>query len=138
MRLLVPARLALALQYILAVLLVTLTTGLLTFFHPYLSIQVIALILLLPVLLSARLWGLGPGILAAIGAFLCLNFFFIQPLFTFAVTALQDLLSLIVFLVNAVVISQMLGQDRQSLAAAMAREREATQLYELSTSLAGL
>jgi two-component system, OmpR family, sensor histidine kinase KdpD len=138
MRLIVPSRVAVALQYLLAVLLVALTTGLLVLFHPYLSIQVIALILLLPVLLSARLWGLGPGILAAIGAFLFLNFFFIQPLFTFAVNALQDLLSLIVFLVNAVVISQMLGHDRQSLGAATAREREATQLYELSTSLAGL
>jgi two-component system sensor histidine kinase KdpD len=45
---------------------------------------------------------------------------------------------LIVFLIVAVVISQLVGRAQSGLAAATAREREATQLYELSTALAGL
>ncbi len=45
---------------------------------------------------------------------------------------------LVVFLIVAVVISQLVAQAQAGLAAARAREREATQLYELSTALAGL
>ena len=45
---------------------------------------------------------------------------------------------LVIFLIVAVVISQLVGRMQASLAAATAREREATQLYELSTALAGL
>ncbi len=125
-------------HYALTLLVVAATTVLLKLFQVSLSIQVIILIYLLPVVLSARLWGLGPGILAALLAFLNFNYFFLPPYFSFTVAHPQDLLALIVFLVIAVVVSQLLGQDQQSLAAATAREREATQLYELTTALTGL
>jgi K+-sensing histidine kinase KdpD len=45
---------------------------------------------------------------------------------------------LVVFLVVAVVISQLVGRMQAGLIAANAREREATQLYELSVALTGL
>ncbi len=122
----------------LTLLVVAATTVLLKLFQVSLSIQVIILIYLLPVVLSARLWGLGPGILAALLAFLNLNYYFLPPYFTVVVAHPQDLFALIVFLVIAVVVSQLLGQDQQSIAAATAREREATLLYELSTALTGL
>ncbi len=125
-------------HYAFTILVVAATTGLLKIFQASLSIQVIALIYLLPVVLSARLWGLGPGILAALLAFLNFNYFFLPPYLSFTVAHPQDLLALIVFLVIAVVVSQLLGQDQQSIAATTAREREATLLYELSTALTGL
>jgi len=125
-------------KYAYAALAVAVTTGGLWILQNTLGPQVIALSFLLPVVLSSRLWGLGPGILAALGSFLCLNFFFLPPYFTFIIAKAQDLLALIIFLVIAVVISQLLGQDKQSIAAAQAREREATMLYELSTALTGL
>jgi two-component system sensor histidine kinase KdpD len=50
----------------------------------------------------------------------------------------SDLVMLLVFLLVSVVISQLVGRAQMGLAAARAREREATQLYELSTALAGL
>jgi two-component system sensor histidine kinase KdpD len=49
-----------------------------------------------------------------------------------------DVVILVVFLIVAAVISQLVGRAQAGLAAATAREREATQLYELSTALAGL
>jgi two-component system sensor histidine kinase KdpD len=125
-------------RYIFAVLAVGITTGLLWLLQNSLGPQVVALAFLLPVVLSARLWGLGPGILSALGSFLCLNFFFLPPYFTFVIAKAQDLLAWIIFTVIAVVISQLLGQDKQSIATAQAREREATQLYEVSTALTGL
>ncbi|MGD0005602.1 MAG: DUF4118 domain-containing protein [Anaerolineaceae bacterium] len=126
------------LRFIFTVLIVAAFTLALWFFREYLSIQVIALLFMLPVLLSTRLWGLAPGILAALLSFLTFNYFFTQPYYTLMVHQTQDFLALIVFLIISVVISQLLGQDLESIAAATAREREATRLYELSVALAGL
>jgi len=50
----------------------------------------------------------------------------------------QDLLMLVVFLGVAVAVSQLMSRAQASLAAAEARERETTALYELSTALTGL
>lgn len=125
-------------KYVLAILVVALTTFVINLLRDYLSTQVIALLFLLPVVLATRLWGLGPGILAATCAFLCLNYFFLPPYFTLVVHHTQDLLALIVFLIVAVVMSQLLGRAQESIGSAVSREREATHLYELSMSLAGL
>jgi two-component system sensor histidine kinase KdpD len=55
---------------------------------------------------------LGPGIAAALAAFLLFNYFFIQPYFSLVVHQTQDLVGLVVFLSVAVVISQLLGRAR--------------------------
>ena len=124
--------------YIFTLLVTALTTGLLFVLRSSISSAVVALLYLLPVGMSTFLWGLGPGILAAIVAFLAFNYFFIFPYYTFFVHQTQDLLALLVFLVVAVVISQLVGRTRRSLAIATTREREAIRLYELSQSLSGL
>ncbi len=70
--------------------------------------------------------------------FFTFNYFFIKPYYTFTVHRPADVVILVVFLIVAVVISQLVGRAQAGLAAATAREREATQLYELSTALTGL
>lgn len=124
--------------YTLSLLVTVLTTGLLFVLRSSISSAVVALLYLLPVGMSTFLWGLGPGILAAFVAFLAFNYFFIPPYYTLAVHQTQDLLALLVFLVVAVVISQLVGRTRRSLEVATAREHEALRLYELSQSLSGL
>src|SRR6185503_11031488 len=91
-----------------------------------------------PLGMITALWGLGPGITSALITFLTLNYFFIQPYYTLTVHQPTDIVILVVFLLVAVVISQLVGRAQAGLAAATAREREATQLYELSTALTGL
>ncbi len=103
-----------------------------------LGTPLVALLFLLPVSLSTTFWGLGPGILTAVCAFLSFNFLFIQPYYTFTVYQTRDVLVLVVFLIVSVVISQLVARAQAGLVAATAREREATKLYELSTALAGL
>jgi len=107
-------------------------------FEPYLAIQVIALIFLLPVLVSTVYWGLTAGVLASIFAFLGFNFYFIQPYNTLAVHQTQDLITLIIFLLVSVVMSQFIGRSREGAALAQSREREATLLYELISALSSL
>jgi two-component system sensor histidine kinase KdpD len=96
----------------------------------------IALIFLLPVGLSATLWGLVPGILAALTSFLVFNYFFIPPIGSFIVHNSEDLVILAAFLVVTVVISQLVGRVKYNLSAATAREYETMQLYEFSALLA--
>ena len=103
-----------------------------------LDITQIALLYLIPLGMITAFWGLGPGITGASLSFLTLNYFFIKPYYTLAVHRPTDVVILVIFLVVAVVISQLVGRMQAGLAAATAREREATQLYELSTVLAGL
>src|SRR3990172_6520216 len=98
----------------------------------------VPLLYLLPVGLSAGLWGLTAGIVAAFTAFMTFNYFFIEPLYTLSVRHTSDLMVLLVFFAVAIVISQLTGMAQSGLAAAKAREREATRLFELSTALAGL
>lgn len=103
-----------------------------------LKIQLIALLYLLPVLVCTVLWGLTAGIIAALISFLAFNYFFIQPYFTLNVHQTQDLITLIVFLIVAVVVSQLIGQARQAVRLAEKRELESTRMYELTATLAGM
>jgi two-component system, OmpR family, sensor histidine kinase KdpD len=125
-------------QYFLSLLLIALITAIFLALRDALDTTLIALLYLLPLGMITALWGLGPGITGALVTFLTLNYFFIQPYYTFTVHQPTDVVILVVFLVVAVVISQLVGRAQAGLAAATAREREATQLYELSTALTGL
>ena len=125
-------------HYLLAFALIAFITAIFFFLRDALDTTLIALLYLIPLGLITAFWGLGPGITSALTTFLTFNYFFIPPYYTLAVHRPTDLVILVVFLIVAVVISQLVGRMQASLAAATAREREATQLYELSTALAGL
>jgi two-component system, OmpR family, sensor histidine kinase KdpD len=125
--------------YLLAVLLIAGVTALFYVLRDVLlDTTLIALLYLIPLGVITAYWGLGPGITSALFAFLTFNYFFIPPYYTLTVHQPADVVILVVFLIDAVVISQLVGRAQAGLAAATAREREATQLFELSTALAGL
>ncbi len=126
-------------QYLLAILIVAGVTVIFYILRDVLlDTTLVALLYLIPIGVITAYWGLGPGITSALGAFFALNYFFIQPYYTLTVHQPVDVVILVVFLIVAAVISQLVGRAQAGLAAATAREREATQLYELSTALAGL
>ena len=125
-------------KYLFGFGLIAFITAIFFMLRDVLDTTLIALLYLIPLGMITVIWGLGPGITGALVTFLTLNYFFIQPYYTFTVHQPTDLVILVVFLIVAVVISQLVGRAQAALAAATAREREATQLYELSTALAGL
>lgn len=125
-------------QYLLAFLLIAFITAIFFLLGEVLDTTLVALLYLIPLGIITARWGLGPGITSALITFLTFNYFFIQPYYTFTVHRPADVVILVVFLIVAVVISQLVGRAQAGLAAATAREREATQLYELSTALTGL
>jgi len=125
-------------RHLLVIALLAFTKLILTPLEPHLQIQLISLLYLLPVMISTVMWGFTPGILAAFIAFLVFNFFYIEPYYTFQVHQSQDLITLFIFLIVAVVISQLIGRAREGMRIAQSREWEATHMYELISALSGL
>lgn len=89
---------------------------------------VIGLLYLAPIAWSASKWGQVAGMSAALTAALCFDFLFIPPFYTFAVGSLEGWLVLAIFLAIAILV---VGRIQESLA----RAREATFMYELSSAL---
>jgi two-component system sensor histidine kinase KdpD len=125
-------------KYLFAFAVIASVTAIFFTLRDALDITLVALLYLIPLGMITAFWGLGPGLASAALSFLTLNYFFIQPYYMLAVHQPADVIILVIFFVVAVVISQLVGRMQSGLAAATAREREATQLYELSTVLAGL
>jgi two-component system, OmpR family, sensor histidine kinase KdpD len=119
-------------------IIIVLLTQVFHLFEPYLAVQYVALLYLLPVIFITRFFSLYAGILAAFLSFLAFNYYFIQPYNTFLVHKSQDLITLTIFLIVAIVISQLIDQSKKASQLAQEREHEATCMYKLISALAGL
>lgn len=79
------------------------------------------------VLAAAALWGLGPALLAGAGAGLAYNFFFTEPVHTFRMNRVADVVTVIVLLIVALVTSRLAAGIRaQARLAAAHAARNAT------------
>jgi len=113
--------------------LVTIIGKLLT---PYFELLNIALLYLLPVMISAVYWGRGPSFFASLLGVLTFDFFFVPPLYSFAVYDIRYLFTFAVYLLVAIVISTMAARLRDELDKAVKSERLTLALYELSRQIA--
>jgi two-component system sensor histidine kinase KdpD len=125
-------------KYLISAALIALTTLFFFALRDFLDTTLVALLFLIPIGVITTYGGFTPGITSALFSFFAFNYFFIKPYYTLAVHRPLDLVILIIFLVVSVVLSRLVGRAQAGLAAANAREREATQLYELSAALTGL
>jgi two-component system, OmpR family, sensor histidine kinase KdpD len=103
----------------------------------FLALPNLSMVFLIAVLFSAVTWGLGPSILASILSLLAYNFFFVEPIYTFTVANPQDILSLVIFLITAVLTSNLAARVRHQADAAKHREARTAALYALSRQIAG-
>ncbi|MBV8983951.1 MAG: sensor histidine kinase KdpD, partial [Acidimicrobiia bacterium] len=109
---------------LLAVVGLPLLTLVLSQFRSHLGFQNVLLIFLLFVVATTTIGGIWPGLLASVGGFLLLNWFFAPPIHTFTIGNTRDLLALIAFLVIAGVISALVNQvERRAADAARASAR---------------
>src|SRR5690348_16752833 len=67
----------------------------------------IDMIYLPAVLATAALWGLGPGLFAGVAAALSYNFFFTEPVHTFRMDRVADVVTVVVMLIVALVTSRL-------------------------------
>lgn len=101
-----------------------------------LALPELSLVFLTAVLFSAVTWGLKPSIMASLLSVCAYNFFFVSPVYTFTVASPRDLLNLIVFLIVAVLTSNLASRVRDQAEAAKRREARTAALYALSRQIA--
>ncbi|MBO9609464.1 MAG: DUF4118 domain-containing protein [Paenibacillaceae bacterium] len=98
----------------------------------------IALIYLIPVLLSAVLWGIRPAIFATVLSVLAFDFYFVPPLLSFTIADLRYLVSFGVYLAVAWLTSNLAARLKQQLDYAKMREAHTAALYELSRQMSAI
>jgi two-component system, OmpR family, sensor histidine kinase KdpD len=120
---------------LLALAAVSITTFVLAPLRVRLTVEVIALLYLLPIILAAARWGLASSLTASLTAFVAYNFFFLTPTYSLTVNDPEELLGLVVFLLVAVLVSQSVAESRLQALRTLDRERDAMTLFELTRAL---
>ena len=87
----------------------------------YLGAQSVLLIFLMAILASAVTWGLFPSLLACVLSVLTYNFFFLSPIYTFAIAEPENAVALVFFFLVAVVASSLAAATRSQTEIARAR-----------------
>jgi K+-sensing histidine kinase KdpD len=91
---------------------------------------------LIPVIVAATQWGIWPATLASIASMAAADFFFFPPIFSFQVEDPQEVIDLLLFLVVALVSSNLASRLRQETEALRQREQDIQHLYDFSRRLA--
>lgn len=92
----------------------------------------ISMLYLLAVLATAVGFGSGPAVLASVAAFLVFNYFFVEPVHTFAVAEPGEWVALLLFLATAVITGQLAASQIRRAEEARRREHEAVVLYDVA------
>jgi two-component system, OmpR family, sensor histidine kinase KdpD len=92
---------------------------------PVLSLAVLYLLAVLPV---AIVWGMGYAVAVSIASMAAFNFLFLPPLYTFTLADSRNWFALLVFVVTAVVVSELAARSRR-------QARESALLAQVATSL---
>ena len=123
-------------RYWAALLICAACTGLAAIMYPYFALTNLVMVYLLGATIAALRLGRGPASFAAVANVVALDFCFVPPRFTFAVSNLEYLLTCAVMLVLALYNANLVANVRAQTRAAGARERRTSLLYAMSRELA--
>jgi K+-sensing histidine kinase KdpD len=100
------------------------------------AVNLVPIAYLIPVVIAATQWGIWPATLASIASMAAADFFFFPPIYSFEVEDPQEVIDLLLFLVVALVSSNLASRLRQETKTLRRRENEIQNLYEFSRRLA--
>lgn len=106
-----------------------------TFRHLHVNATTVALSFLLAVLLISANWGLTYAVYTAVLATAALDYYFLPPLGTFAISDPQNWVALVAFLATGFVASHLGDRARREAAHAVRRRHEVERLYSFSQQL---
>ena len=119
-----------------SLLCVGLVTAVLLLLDHRLALNLVPVAYLIPVIIAATQWGIWPATLASVAGAGAADFFFVPPFYSFQVDDPQEAVDLMLFLVVALVSSNLASRLRRETEALRQREKEIQQLYEFSRRLA--
>jgi hypothetical protein len=96
-----------------------------------------ALVLVLPVLLAALLGGRWGGVMSAIAAALCFDFFFTRPYYSLTIDQRTDVETTVVLLIVGVVVGELVVRTRRTLQLSAVRQREIEQIQRVAALASG-
>lgn len=121
--------------WVMAVLGLPLVTAMLLWISGDLSLATELVVFLLLVVAVALVGGLLPALLAAVGGFMLLNYFFTPPVRLFTIAERNNLVALVAFLVVALSLSTLVDAGARRTREALRAQAEATTLFTLSGSV---
>jgi two-component system sensor histidine kinase KdpD len=107
---------------------VVVVTGAIELLKPHVPVLSLGVLYVFAVLPISIVWGLGLGVAVAVASMLAYNFFFLPPLYTLTIADSRNWFALAVFLVTAVVVSDLAARSRR-------QARESALLARIATSL---
>ena len=113
-----------------------LTTALTAFLESALGVPDASVVYLLPVVGIGMALGSWPAVGTAVASFLLYDFFFVQPLYTFSITAPEEWLDLLLFLVVAIAIGRLSALQTQRRKEAELRTSESQAMFAMSREIA--
>jgi K+-sensing histidine kinase KdpD len=125
-----------ATQVVASLALVWVATVGLVVVNNFVPLNLVPLIYMLPVVLAATQWGIVPGLVAAFAGAAAADFFFYPPLYSFELQNPQDIVDLLLYLLVAVVTSNLAARLKNEAIALRRREKEITELHAFSQGLA--
>jgi two-component system, OmpR family, sensor histidine kinase KdpD len=123
--------------YLMALLIVAIGLGIAVLIQPWFGIENVDLVLLTAVVGVAVRYGLWPSLLATVAASLSYNFFFLPPVYTFTITDPTNVAAFFLFMVVAILVSNVAARVRSQADTAIGRVRTTESLYAFSRKLAG-
>jgi K+-sensing histidine kinase KdpD len=115
---------------------VGLVTAVLSLLAQPVAANLVPIAYLVPVIIAATQWGIWPATLASIASVAAADFFFFLPIFSFQVQDPQEAIDLMLFLVVALVSSNLAARLRLETDTLRQREKDIQNLYEFSRRLA--
>ncbi len=122
-------------SYVLMMVIVSFTTLFNLLLYPLVGASNLVMVYLLGVVVVARFGQVGASILASILSVMAYDFFFVSPVYSFAVADSEYYFTLFVMLVVAEIISYLTILSRRQDAAARLIQHQTTALYTLSRQL---
>ncbi len=122
--------------YLRSVFVVAAVTLVCALLNRYVELTNLVMLYLLGTVLVATRFGRGPSVVAAVLSVTLFDFLFVPPIYSFAVSDAQYLITFLVMLVTGLVISNLAARGRRQASVAHQRERRTSELYALSRDLA--
>ena len=115
--------------YLAAVLGMGVVTAICALLRSHINETTVALAMLLMVLFIAAAWGRWPGLVASVLGMLCLNYFFLPPIYTFTIADPKNWIALTAFFITALTAGQLSAWIEQRAEALRRSADEIRDLY---------
>lgn len=125
-----------ALPLVATLALVWVATVALVVINYFVELNFVPLIYMVPVVVAATQWGILPGIVAAAAGTAAADFFFYPPLYSFWLSKPQDAVDLTLFLLVAIITSDLAARLKREAEITKRRAKEIKELYSFSQRLA--